>query len=279
MRVIRDGYWKGKKPPNAGRKFPAELFTPDEMERLLSAALTCHNMRGVPERNHAMLIVLWRCGLRCGEALALMPRHVNLADGTIQVPKSKTPSGLRTVGVEMTARESLERWLTIRTKLGIGDDSPVFCTLQQGSVVGNRGKPLRASQWRETIKKLAKRAGITKRVSSHSLRHQFASETIRENVPLPVLSQMLGHKNTLITHRYISHTLASSEAIDAMRTRSLHSESQPGTVPVPQEELVRLLAEQNRMISELLVPLSTGVNKPTKESQCPRVPEVRMRRR
>ncbi len=227
--ATRKGHRKGEHPPNYGRKFPVELLTPEEMQRLLEAALWgqgLRNGRSVPFRNHALIVLLWRCGLRCGEALAIMPSDLNLADATLRIRKSKTVAGLRTVGLDPVALEALQWWLAVRAELGIGDDSPVFCTVQQGPSVGERGRPMGAPQWRETIKKITRRAGITKRVSSHSLRHQFASEAIREQTPLPVISRMLGHAGTAITHRYLSHSIGPAEAVDMMKARK--SGDEPG---------------------------------------------------
>ncbi len=237
------GARKGQAPPNAGRKFPAEVLTPDEMRRLLDAAL--HPVCGtagrdygyVPPsapRNHALLTVLWRCGLRTGEARALMPSDLNLPARVLKVPKSKTPAGLRAVGVDDIAAESLERWLQVRAALGVGDRSPIFCTVlgaaNSGSYESQRGRatssgnyepgrPLNAGFPPEMIKRCARQAGIAKRVHCHGLRHTFAAEIVREGHALPVISKAMGHADTLITHAYLNSTIARNEVIEAMQRR------------------------------------------------------------
>jgi integrase len=222
----RPGSRKGKAPPNAGRKLPGEVLTPEEMRRLLAAALSPGGrQKPAPAdvRNHALLAVLWRCGLRSGEARALMPCDVSLAARTIYVPKSKTAAGLRTVGVDDLAADALERWLRVRAALGVGEASPVFCTVLHGAP----GRPLSASFLPEAIKRIARQAGIAKRVHAHGLRHTYAAEVVREGVPLPVISRMLGHADSQITHRYIDHTLSRTEVIEAMQQRG-RAEVVPG---------------------------------------------------
>jgi hypothetical protein len=91
---------------------------------------------------------------------------------------------------------------------------------RKGQAPPNKG----ASFLPEAIKRIARQAGIQKRCHAHALRHTFASETIRENIALPVVSRMLGHADTRITHSYLNHTLAPLEAIEAMQRRGPASE-------------------------------------------------------
>ena len=161
------GARKGEAPHNKGRKLAGEVLTADEIGRLLDAAL--HPVCGtagrdygyVPPsapRNHALLTVMWRGGLRVGEARALMPRDIDLPARVLKVPKSKTPAGLRTVGIDDIAAESLTRWLSVRAELDIGDGSPVFCTTLGGCNY-EPGRPLNAGFPPEMIKRCARQAG------------------------------------------------------------------------------------------------------------------------
>ena len=55
-------------------------------------------------------MVLWRAGLRVGEALALRPSDLDAAAGTVRVPRGKT--GHRTVGLDPEALALVEQWAT-----------------------------------------------------------------------------------------------------------------------------------------------------------------------
>jgi len=58
----------------------------------------------------------------------------------------------------------------------------------------------------DTLTRAAERAGCTKRVTPHRLRHTFASEMLRLGVSLPALMQLLGHKDIRMTLRYLQVT-------------------------------------------------------------------------
>lgn len=57
----------------------------------------------------------------------------------------------------------------------------------------------------EIVKETARRAGITRRITTHSLRHTFAYWLFRSGAPMPVIMKMLRHNDLAITTVYISH--------------------------------------------------------------------------
>ena len=71
---------------------------------------------------------------------------------------------------------------------------------------------------RSLIQRLARKAGIEKRVHAHGLRHTHAFELANENTPLHVIQQQLGHSSLTTTDRYIRH-LAPREVVEAMQGR------------------------------------------------------------
>ena len=62
------------------------------------------------------------------------------------------------------------------------------------------------------------KAGIEKAVRPHGLRHTFAAELCRENVPLNEIQQALGHSNAATTSRYLAH-VAPEKLLATMRAR------------------------------------------------------------
>jgi integrase/recombinase XerD len=209
--VTLPGYKAGEHPPNYGMKLPAEILTRDEVRRLIDAC-----SRWVPSglRNRALIVVMWRAGLRSAEALALELRDVDRDAGTITIRHGKG-NRRRVVGMDPEAFAVLDRWLETRRDLQPPRNAPIFCTI----TAGNIGRPVQAPYWREAIKKLAVKAGIEKRVHSHGLRHTCAVELMREGVPLLVISRMLGHSSLAITQRYVDH-LEPGEVVAVMKARS-----------------------------------------------------------
>src|SRR5881397_136687 len=110
---------------NAGRRFPAEILTPDEVRALIKA---CSSRAPTGVRNRALLVLLYRGGLRVSEALGLQPKDVDRAAGTVTVLRGKGGKR-RTIGLDPGAFAFLERWLDVRAKRGINGRAPIFSTL------------------------------------------------------------------------------------------------------------------------------------------------------
>ncbi len=159
-------------------------------------------------RNRALIATLWRCGLRLGEALALEPKDVDLQEFAIRIQKGKT--GKRVVGLDLSTGLLIEHWLVARKKLGIPAHRPLFCTLS--------GRQIDQSYIRHLLPRLAKKAGIEKRVHAHLFRHRHAIDLIQEGADLLTVRDLLGHSSAATTQTYLSRIGASS-AVEFARTR------------------------------------------------------------
>ncbi len=197
-------------PANKGRTYPAEVLTPDEVRALLKA---CSHRAPTGVRNRALLMTLYRGGLRVSEALQLAPKDIDRAAGTVTVLRGKGGKR-RTVGLDPGAFAVLERWLDRRTRLGINGRSPIFCTL--------RGTALNTAYVRALMPRLARRAGIDKRVHAHGLRHTHAAELAHEGLPMNAIQAQLGHSSLATTSIYLQH-VAPAELVKAMRGRPAFS--------------------------------------------------------
>jgi integrase len=201
-------------------RLPAEPLSRDELERLLRAC-----GRGpCGERNRALIVLLWRSGLRVAEALALYPKDLSAAAGTVTVLRGKGAQR-RQVAVDEYTLLALKRWLARRTELGIGAHARLFCAVD----ARRRGAPMTGSHLRLLFKELGERAGIGggnyndgtrwgKRVHPHGLRHTLAFELLMEGVDVGTIRAQLGHKDLKTTLRYCDH-LAPAAAIRVMHQR------------------------------------------------------------
>lgn len=205
--VVQRGFHAGRTPANAGKRFPAEPLTRDEVHALLRA-ISSRGASGI--RGKALVVVMWRAGLRVSEALALFPKDLDPEAGTVSVLHGKGDKR-RTVALDPASFAVVQRWLDRRAKLGHNGRVPIFCTL--------RGGALRSSYVRAWLGRLAKKAGLEKRLHAHGFRHTFAVELMREGVPLGVISAALGHTSIATTSRYLAH-IAPKEVIETLRGRS-----------------------------------------------------------
>jgi site-specific recombinase XerD len=197
-------------PWNKGKKLPPEPLTTDEVRSLLKQ---CSRRAPTGIRNAAMIVVLWRGGLRCSEALALQPPELDDENGTIRVMHGKGDKS-RVVGLDPEAWAILQRWLDKRKELGFNGRQPVFCTL--------KGQPVQSVYVRNLLRRIGVKAGVEKRVHPHGLRHTHAFELAGEGVPLHVIQQQLGHASIAVTDRYINH-LNPQEVVRHMQARTWDS--------------------------------------------------------
>lgn len=194
-----------------GRRFPPEPLSGAEVRSLL-AACPGDTLTGI--RNHALLVVLWRSGLRCREALSLRPSDVDFDAGTIRVLRGKGGKA-RTVGIDDAGLAVVGVWLDRRQAAGIGVAAPLFCTVNGG----HRGGPMAPRYVRNMVAGLGVKAGIGHRVHAHGMRHTMAVELVREGWPVPLISRQLGHSNVATTDVYLAG-LHPSEVIDRARART-----------------------------------------------------------
>lgn len=196
------------------RKFPPEVLTDEEVRLLLDA---CGRYGWTALRHRALIGLIYRSGLRVGEAIGVCPKDLNVAHGSLRVLKAKY-GHVRTVGIDPGATALVQEWMAARASIGVGDAHPLFCT--------SSGRPLTTAFVRRLLPQLAKRSGIAKRVHAHGFRHTHAAELRAEGVDVAVISRQLGHANLLTTIRYLDHL--APEAV--VRTISARTWS-PTTTP------------------------------------------------
>lgn len=190
-----------------GSKLDQDLLTDGEIELLMRQ---CSRRAPTGVRNRALVAVLWRCGLRIGEALALAPKDLDPDAGTLIVQRGKGGKR-RVVGVDAGTAALVGRWLEVRRKRGIAPGAPLFCSLT--------GRPMDQSYVRHLLPRLARRAEIERRVHAHGLRHAFAVGLVRSGAPLFVVRDALGHASVGTTQVYLSR-VGAHEAVEAMRSRA-----------------------------------------------------------
>jgi site-specific recombinase XerD len=175
----------------AGPQFPADPPRVDEIIAVMRAA----GARPYGLRLRALIVVLWRSGLRISEALALAETDLEPARGSLLVRRGKGGKR-REVGMDDWAWTQLLEWLQLRRELPVG---PLLCTISHPAP----GRPWSDSSVRQSFRRVAGRAGVRRRFAPHQLRHAHAVEMAREGVPLNVIQRQLGHANLGITSVYL----------------------------------------------------------------------------
>jgi integrase len=173
------GYHAGRPPRNRGIRYPADPPTIDEIVAVLRH--TGEDRRGW--RLRAMIVVLWRAGLRVQEALALTEHDLDHRRGSVLVRSGKG-GRRREVGMDEWGWEQLRPWIGARAELPVG---PLFCVIDGPT----RGRPWAGAAVRTEFRRVAARAGVRRRFAPHQLRHAHALELAREGVPLNIIQRQL----------------------------------------------------------------------------------------
>lgn len=159
------GYHAGRAPRNRGMKYPADPPTIDEIVAVMRKARDDRHGR----RLRALIVVLWRAGLRIQEALALTETDLDPQRASITIRHGKG-GRRREVGLDNWAwTDHLRPWLTDRVELPVG---PLFCVIDGPT----RGRAWSAAAVRYELRRHATEAGVRRRFAPHQLRHAHAVE-------------------------------------------------------------------------------------------------------
>ena len=200
------GYHQGRPPRNKGEQYPADPPTVEE----IVAVMRTISERADGHRLRALIVLLWRAGLRISEALALQESDLDRARGAVLIRRGKGGKR-REVGMDRWAWEQLDPWLEIRRQLPIG---AVLCVIH-GPTAGRHWEPSAA---RKQLHRAASAARVRRRFAPHQLRHAHAVEMAHEGVPLVVIQRQLGQANLGITSVYLQG-IDSSEIISTVHGR------------------------------------------------------------
>ena len=149
--------------------------------------LTCDEVRALAqeakrrrkgERDSLLILLLYQTGLRISEALSLTPSHIESFEGR---------PVLRVVG-----KGGKERVVALPERLA---DKLRAYAYEKGLKADERFFPINRQRAWQIIKEVAKKAGITKRVYPHLLRHSDAIERLRQTGNPKALQHHLGHSS------------------------------------------------------------------------------------
>ncbi len=200
------GFHTGRPPRNKGLRYPPD---PPSVEEIIAVMRTAgDSAEGL--RLRALIVILWRAGLRISEALALAESDLDPIRGAALVRRGKGGKR-REVGMDRWGWEQLRPWLELRTSLPVGAS---LCVLHGPTV----GRPWAAFAAREELRAAAGRAGVRRRFAPHQLRHAHAVEMAREGIPITVIQRQLGHADLGVTSVYL-RGIDNTEIINTVHER------------------------------------------------------------
>ncbi len=158
----------------------------------LSQLLDRHGDEPLMLRDIAMMEMLYACGLRLSELVAMNLGDINWQQHIVKVTgkggkQRRLPFGGK-------AAIALQRWLACRARFA-GEAQPALWLSQ-------RGRRISHASVQQRLKKLALQQGLDTRVSPHMLRHSFASHVLESSGDLRAVQELLGHANLSTTQIY-----------------------------------------------------------------------------
>lgn len=176
--------------PKIDKTLP-EILTLKEIELLLNQPNT-NTLLGI--RDRAMLEMLYATGMRVSELTKISINQVNLEGGYVILFGKGSKERIVPLGKE--AIKWLELYLKeVRKKFDRRKESK-FLFLSQW------GKEMSRQQFWKNLKAYGRRAGISKRITPHLLRHSFASHLLERGADLRSVQMMLGHADISTTQIY-----------------------------------------------------------------------------
>lgn len=180
-----------------------EFLDEAELKRLIEAPKN-DDFQGY--RDRAILELLFSTGLRVSELCSLNRDNVDVDKGSFSV-RGKGDK-IRVVFVSDGAKEAVKEYLKQRE-----DIDPALFARHAYRQAGDAASPNKEEGLRLTprsiqriIKKYSVKAGISKKVTPHWLRHQFATDLLRNGADLRSVQMMLGHANISTTQIYTHFT-------------------------------------------------------------------------
>ena len=143
-------------------------------------------------RDMALFTLLYGCGLRIAEALALDIRDAPRLGEDAALRVLGKGGKTRLVPVLPAVRAAMAEWLAHRPDAA--PDEPLF--------LGARGKRLDPAIAQKSMRNYRRLAGLPEHATPHALRHSFATHLLGGGADLRAIQELLGHASLSTTQRY-----------------------------------------------------------------------------
>jgi integrase/recombinase XerC len=178
------------------QKKPPQVLAQEEVYELF-------DIQDVDDPNHLMyqslIILMYSCGLRVGEASSLRIRDLDLSKKSIRVLGKGAKE--RIIPLQNAANRSLLKYLEQREKTypeSLSPDDSLFYKVTKSGF-----KPMNIRRIQYLVEKRGESAGLLKHVHPHLLRHSIATHMIERGANVESVRQTLGHENLATTSIYI----------------------------------------------------------------------------
>jgi integrase/recombinase XerC len=178
--------------PRSRTPAPRALSRPDAATLAAKAGVLAREP-WVAARDAALVLLLYGCGLRAGEALNLARRDAPLPAGPASLRVRGKGAKERDVPVLPVVREAVAEYIRLCPH-PLAPEAPLFR--------GARGGPLNDRLLRLALARARAALGLPEHASPHALRHSFATHLLQAGADLRAIQELLGHASLSTTQRY-----------------------------------------------------------------------------
>lgn len=177
--------------PQIGSKLP-DVLSVEEIEAMLNAIDRTHPQG---ERNKTIIEVLYGCGLRVSELVHLKISQIKLKHGYLVIIGKGNKERLVPLGQPVS--DQIELYLN-----HVRSHQDIVSGFEDILFLNRRGRNLTRIMIFQIVSRLAKAAGIDRKISPHTLRHSFATHLLEGGADLRAIQEMLGHASITTTEIY-----------------------------------------------------------------------------
>lgn len=196
--------WTLKSP-----RFTKPLPRAIDAAEALAATEATHAVATAPwiaARDTAVMLLLYGCGLRLGEALGLTPAHFQ--GGSLHITGKGGKE--RVVPLLPVVEEAVKAYRKA---------CPFAPAAHQPLFVGKQGKPLNPGVFQRQMRAIRGLLGLPESATPHALRHSFATHLLSAGADLRAIQELLGHADLATTQRYTR--------VDQARLREAYRKAHP----------------------------------------------------
>lgn len=179
--------------PKRGKVLP-NVMSKEEVKLILNAHSNI--------KHKMMLSLIYSCGLRCGELLALQPVHIDSKRNIVLLKNAKGKKD-RIVPLSPKILEMLREYYNVYKPTTY---------LFEGQT---KGLPYEARSLQLILKQALQKSGITKPATLHWLRHSYATHLLESGTDLRYIQELLGHNSSKTTEIY---THVSTKSIQQIKS-------------------------------------------------------------
>lgn len=204
--LVQNAAIRSVRTPKVPKSVPKALSEEDAFD-MVESLRTEASEPWIGARDTALALMLYGCGLRLGEALALNRGQAPKSDAMVILGKGNKE---RLVPVLPVVKEAIEDYLAVCPHTPT-EDSPLF--------VGVRGGRLNPGVAQRQIRLMRGLLGLPESATPHALRHSFATHLLAGGGDLRTIQELLGHASLSSTQRYTD--------VDAGRLMAVYRDAHP----------------------------------------------------